>query len=96
MNLAFLWSSTADDERILAATSRIVKRANSLAKSMHLDYPYIYQNYASLDQDVFASYGHGNKQRLIEISGKYDPDQIFRRLQPGYFKLEGGNGGSPY
>ena len=54
---------------------------------MDADYKYIYQNYASQNQDVFAGYGAANKQRLIDISRKYDPEQIFQTLQPGYFKL---------
>ena len=84
-----MWTSSADDERITAATSRVIDNAVATAKSMDLDFRYIYQNYASANQDVFAGYGQGNKQRLIDVSKKYDPDQVFRKLQPGYFKLGG-------
>lgn len=94
LNLAVMWSSVADDDRVIAATTRVRDGAAALAKSMGLDYKYIYQNYASLDQDVFAGYGEANKRRLIEISKKYDPGQVFQKLQPGYFKLSGRNGGS--
>ena len=93
-NLAFMWSSVADDERVIAASRRVRDRAVALAKSMGLDFRYVYQNYASIDQDVFAGYGEVNKQRLIDISKKYDPGQVFQKLQPGYFKLSGTNGGS--
>jgi hypothetical protein len=48
----------------------------------------VYMNYASMFQDVISSYGTANKQRLVEISKKYDPQQVFQKLQPGYFKLE--------
>lgn len=84
-----MWSSSADDERITAATNRVIDNAVATAKSMNLDFKYIYQNYASANQDVFAGYGQANKQRLIDISTKYDPDQVFQKLQPGYFKLAG-------
>lgn len=94
MNLAISWSSSNDDERILAASNRIMDRSFSIGKNMNLDYKFLYQNYASLRQDVFASYGQANKKRLIKISKKYDPQQVFHRLQPGYFKLYGQNGGS--
>ncbi|KAG6988964.1 hypothetical protein G7Y79_00067g095790 [Physcia stellaris] len=94
LNIAIMWSSVVDDERVIAASKRITDGAIALAKSMGLDHRFIYQNYASLDQDVFAGYGEANKQRLIETSKKYDPDQVFQRLQPGYFKLNGKNGRS--
>ena len=88
MNLAIMWSSPLDDDRIIAAGNRVVDSSVALAKTMNADYRYIYQNYASPNQDVFDSYGAANKQRLIEISRKYDPEQIFQTLQPGYFKLD--------
>lgn len=94
MNLAILWSSKADDERIISAAARVSSRSNEIARSMGLYYRYIYQNYASLSQNVFAGYGAENQRRLVEISKKYDPDRVFQNLQPGYFKLDGENGGS--
>lgn len=95
MNIAIMWTSKSDDARIVAAADRVISASKSAAKAINLDYNYIYQNYASLNQSVFASYGPANQQRLIQISKKYDPDQVFQKLQPGYFKLSGANGGSP-
>ena len=89
MSLAYSWSSKSDDPRIYASTKRIIDRAIATAKELHLDHKYIYQNYASRGQDVFAGYGKANHDRLVRISKKYDPDQIFQKLQPGYFKLDG-------
>ncbi|KAL8846137.1 MAG: hypothetical protein Q9221_008754 [Calogaya cf. arnoldii] len=94
MNLAILWSSETDDERILAAAKRVIRRSNEVAREMGLQYRYLYQNYASLDQDVFGGYGEANRERLLDISRRVDPDGVFQNLQPGYFKLDGGNGGS--
>jgi FAD/FMN-containing dehydrogenase len=54
---------------------------------MGLHHPFIFQNYARYDQDVFAGYGLENRKRLQEIQKKYDPDGVFSRLQPGYFKV---------
>lgn len=93
MNLAIMWSSPSDDVRIINAANNIISQSTTTAKAMRLDYQYIYQNYASLNQSVFAGYGDANQQRLVRISKKYDPDQVFQRLQPGYFKLSGVNGG---
>jgi hypothetical protein len=38
-------------------------------------------------QDVFAGYGEENRGKMKEIQRKYDPEGIFDRLQPGYFKV---------
>lgn len=93
MNLAILWSDKADDERIISAAARVISRAKDVGREMGLDYRYIYQNYASLSQNVFAGYGDENQRRLVEISKRYDPDRVFQNLQPGYFKLDGENRG---
>ncbi|KAL8910197.1 MAG: hypothetical protein Q9171_004495 [Xanthocarpia ochracea] len=94
MNVAIMWSDEADDERIMAAAERIIERARNVAREMGLVSRYIYQNYASRGQDVFGGYGVENLRRLREIRRVYDPDGVFQRLQPGYFKLEGeGDGG---
>ncbi len=89
MNVAIMWSDEADDERIMAAAERIIERARNVAREMGLESRYIYQNYASRGQDVFGGYGKENLGRLREIRRVYDPDGVFQRLQPGYFKLEG-------
>lgn len=89
MQLSFMWSSAGDDARIYATSNRIIDRSTAAAKELHLDYKFIYQNYASQQQDVFAGYGQVNHDRLVQISQKYDPSQIFQKLQPGYFKLNG-------
>ena len=94
MSLTIRWSSPSDDARITAAALRVIDQSVAIAKTMGLDHPFIYQNYASLNQDVFAGYGETNLQRLKEVSRRYDPDGVFQRLQPGYFKLSGANGGA--
>jgi hypothetical protein len=87
MNISVTWANTEDDDRIITAANRFMDRSIALAESLNLHHRFIYQNYASLRQDVFAGYGAANKQRLIDISRKYDPERIFQKLQPGYFKL---------
>lgn len=73
----------------MAAGASFIDRTTAAAKALGLDYRFIYQNYAAKGQDVFEGYGEGNKRRLVEISEKYDPEQVFQKLQPGYFKLNG-------
>ncbi|KAM3554362.1 hypothetical protein ARSEF4850_006481 [Beauveria asiatica] len=86
-NIDISWTKIDDDNRIMDAAQAIVDRAVAAAKVRGLEHPYLYQNYASQKQDVFASYGEANLARLRSISKQYDPDQVLQRLQPGYFKL---------
>lgn len=54
---------------------------------MGMDNRFIYMNYAGQDQDVYAGYGPESVARLKEVQSKYDPQGVFKNLQPGYFKL---------
>lgn len=87
MNLNWAWTNEADDAQVFATVNRFVSRSVELAKSKGLDNPFIYMNYATLDQDVFGGYGATNVARLKGIQQKFDPTGVFKRLQPGYFKL---------
>ncbi|EMC93808.1 hypothetical protein BAUCODRAFT_124562 [Baudoinia panamericana UAMH 10762] len=87
VNIATMWASTSDDEAVLSTLERLTERSTAKAEELGLSHKYLYQNYAGQYQDVYSSYGETNRQRLLEISKKYDPKQVFQRLQPGYFKL---------
>ena len=81
------WSSAADDARILAASRNFISRANATAYGQELGNRFLYQNYAGQEQGVFAGYGQENLERLREVGRKYDPNGVWQKLQPGYFKL---------
>ena len=83
----FRWSDPKDDSAVTTANSNIISRTTALAKEMGLHHRYIYQNYANASQDVFAGYGKENRERLRTIQKEYDPEGVFSRLQPGYFKV---------
>jgi FAD/FMN-containing dehydrogenase len=87
LNLSFMWADAADDEAILAALGAITSKSIAYAKQKQVYHPYLYMNYASQFQAVIPSYGAQNFQRLQQVARKYDPSQVFQRLQPGYFKL---------
>ena len=86
-SISFTWSRPEDDLVMHTAGSNIIARAVALAKDMGLHHRYIYQNYANISQDVFGGYGHENRDKLKLIQTKYDPEGVFRKLQPGYFKI---------
>ena len=87
INIAIMWKNAADDGLIEGAAKRVIDRSMEKAEEIGMAHRYLYQNYADISQDVFGGYGEENRQRLREISLKYDPDQVFQKLQPGYFKL---------
>ena len=64
-----------------------MKKSMNFTMSSAVHHPYIYLNYAMKDDDVFSSYGAENKQKLLSIKKKYDPDNVFGRLVSGGFKL---------
>lgn len=89
MSIAFRWAEAKDDEKVTKAAQGFFKMCIDAAKEMGLYHPYLYQNYASADQDVFASYGEANHKRLVEISRAVDPKGVFAKggLCDGYFNV---------
>lgn len=65
----------------------VISRFRNKAKEMGMLHRYIFQNHAFEEQNVFAGYGKRNLRRLHEIRREVDPEKVFQRLQPGYFKL---------
>lgn len=86
--MSLAWSDKKDDEAIQRATQELMKKSLEFTTSNGVHHPYIYMNYAMKDDDVFSSYGAENKQKLVEIKKRYDPDDVFGRLVPGGFKLK--------
>lgn len=89
INPAPAWTDAADDDRVNKFVDTVFKRTAAEAEKRGLTSRYIYMNYASKYQDVIASYGDANKAKLQSIAKKYDPKEVFQKLQPGYFKLDG-------
>ena len=87
LNMNWGWSNAADDARVFDTVNRFISRSVDLATSMGLANRFIYVNYAQQDQDVYAGYGPENVARLKWVQRTYDPEGVFKRLQPGYFKL---------
>ncbi|KAI8931633.1 hypothetical protein NX059_011284 [Plenodomus lindquistii] len=87
LNFNAAWNDEQDEPAFHAVISRIIGIIKAEAKNRGVDNDFVYLNYASEYQDPIGSYGAANKQRLIEISKKYDPKQVFQYLQPGGFKL---------
>jgi len=87
INIAISWSLATDDAAVFAAAGNTIARANATAYAQGLGFPFIYQNYAALQQNVFEGYGAANLAKLRAVSEKYDPLGVWQKLQPGYFKI---------
>ena len=70
-------------EKMLAWKDTLEKY--SVETGAFVDYRYI--NYADASQDVLASYGEKNVQKMLKASKKYDPEGIFQNRMSGVFKL---------
>jgi len=90
MNMSASFSKAADEAAFLKFFSTILKKVKAEALRRDVDHEYIYMNYASQFMDPIASYGTANQQKLVAISKKYDPAQVFQTLLPGHFKLAKG------
>lgn len=88
IQLACSWNKAADDEKVYQVMSDIMKQIKKESIALGVDNDWVYMNYASQFQDVIASYGSGSKSKLKAIARKYDPVEVFQKLQPGYFKLD--------
>ncbi|KAF9772511.1 hypothetical protein IL306_009775 [Fusarium sp. DS 682] len=88
LQLSVMWRNRSDDDAVYSWISDILETVTKEAKARGVNSDYVYMNYASQYQDVIASYGVENKAKLKNIARKYDPQQVFQQLQPGYFKLD--------
>ncbi|KAF2125375.1 FAD-binding domain-containing protein [Dothidotthia symphoricarpi CBS 119687] len=87
IQLSCSWNNVADDDKIYQVMSDIMKQIKKESIELGVDTDWVYMNYASQFQDVIASYGE-SKAKLKAIAKKYDPVEVFQKLQPGYFKLD--------
>ena len=83
------WLHEKDDEFVLGLVRKIMGLAVEEGKRRGLFVEFVYMNYASLYQDVLKGYGQQNYDKLEKIAAKYDPEAVFQKLVPGYFKFGG-------
>lgn len=88
IQIAIQWSDEKDDDAVYRLASDVLSSTKEESIRRGAESDYVYMNYASMFQDVISSYGQANKARLLKVTKKYDPQQVFQKLQPGYFKLK--------
>lgn len=84
-----LWLHADDDPTVERFTQRLSDRVREAAIRHKVYHPFVYMNYASADQDVYAGYKPENVARLKEIQREIDPKRVFtsKGLCNVYFKL---------
>lgn len=83
------WRHEKDNATVTNFVAKIFGMAVEEGKKRGLLRDFMYMNYASAGQDVLKGYGEENYDRLKKIAKKYDPEEIFQNLMPGYFKFGG-------
>lgn len=83
------WIHAEDDKKVKEITDKLFGQMVKEGKRRGLYKEFIYMNYAAPGQDVLKGYGQENYDRLKSIAEKYDPEQVFQKLMPGYFKFGG-------
>jgi hypothetical protein len=87
--LYMVWDDASKDDQFNKAALDFMNAVKAEAKSRGLYNRYIYMNYAGPYQNVVPGYGEANLAKLKSIAKKYDPSEVFQKLQPGGYKLEG-------
>ncbi|KAL8917865.1 MAG: hypothetical protein Q9208_007687 [Pyrenodesmia sp. 3 TL-2023] len=82
------WKNAADDVYVNAWAKDLLDTVDAQAKAKGYFNPFIFLNDAQPDQRVFASYGKGTSfPKLRAAAAKYDPTQVFQKLDAGGFKV---------
>ncbi|KAH5304332.1 hypothetical protein HBI18_225810 [Parastagonospora nodorum] len=81
------WEDAADDDTVRALSIETTNKWKELGQARGSYLPHLFMNDASRDQNPLASYGQKNLQRLKQIAGKYDPGQLFQKVQNSGFLL---------
>ncbi|KAK5124733.1 hypothetical protein LTR85_001446 [Meristemomyces frigidus] len=87
VNLNMRWSNPADTSFLRLLFKDLLARAKQASATRNALHPLLFLNHAYEEEDVFAGYGEQSLQWLRQVRHAVDPDGIFQRLVPGYFKL---------
>ncbi|KAF4628749.1 hypothetical protein G7Y89_g9408 [Cudoniella acicularis] len=87
VNINMHWRNPSDTPRMRSLMKNLLRRFQVTTKEMEMFHPYIFQNHAFEEQDVFSGYGKDNLLKLRKVRKQVDPNGVFQKLQPGYFKI---------
>ncbi|KAF2122727.1 FAD binding domain protein [Lophiotrema nucula] len=83
------WQDSQHDAAVTGLQRQVMEKAVEEGRERGVFVEYVYMNYASEYQDVMKGFGEKNGTRLRSISERCDPERVFQRLMPGYFRFGG-------
>jgi hypothetical protein len=81
------WSGAGYDDAVHAWVRNTTWAINNATQEAGLWDPFVYMGDATYFQDIYEGYGAENKQRLLDVSRKVDPERVFQKLLPGGYKI---------
>ncbi|KAI0842274.1 FAD-binding domain-containing protein [Hypoxylon sp. FL0890] len=81
------WTDPAQDQTIWNISQSITQRCTDAAKAKDLLLPYLFMNTAGMKQNVLDSFGSENVAFIKAVAAKYDPGQVFQKLQNNGFLI---------
>ncbi|KAI4226686.1 MAG: hypothetical protein L6R36_002999 [Xanthoria steineri] len=81
------WNNAEDDEKVRAVPIATSEKWKELGEQRGSYIPFLFMNDGSRDQSPLSMYGAENVARLKSVSRKYDPSQVFQKLQSNGFLL---------
>ncbi|KAI1451613.1 FAD-binding domain-containing protein [Annulohypoxylon moriforme] len=81
------WTDSTEEQTILDISQRITQRCVAATEAKNASLPYLFANTAGMKQNVLSSYGTDNVNTIKSIAAKYDPGQVFQKLQNDGFLI---------
>lgn len=81
------WDDSKDDAIMKEKMAEHSSWIETTARKRGLLHSFIYMNYAAGSQNVYDGLGAGNREKMVEIKERYDPENVFGRYWRGGFKL---------
>lgn len=82
-SVAVRWQDEKDRAQMSKRRNDMASWLDTNARRSNLALPNLFANDAGSDQNVMASYGSESLANLKAVSKKYDPAQVFQKLQAG-------------
>ncbi|KAI1208962.1 FAD-binding domain-containing protein [Annulohypoxylon truncatum] len=81
------WTDLTQEQAIWNISQRITQRCTAATAAKNASLPYLFTNTAGMEQNVLGSFGSKNVNTIKAIAAKYDPGQIFQKLQNDGFLI---------
>ncbi|KAI1633023.1 putative FAD-binding oxidoreductase [Biscogniauxia mediterranea] len=81
------WANAEDDLRVTAWAKNFIEYHHSINRAMGIASEFLYMGDAGEFQDPYLAFPAQNVQKLRDVRSRYDPGQVFTKLNWGGFKL---------